>query len=140
MIVSDKNRIVINDSKSTTVASTLAAVDSVLKAFPDKTIELMVGGKVKLGSWEPLAKAILAQKGRVQVYTFGGDGAYVGSLLKAAGVDSKPFSTLKEATQGVLLGARDNTVVLLSPGCASFDEFSDFEARGDVFRSLVCPV
>ena len=47
------------------------------------------------------------------------------------------FATLDEALAGARAAARAGDVVLLSPACASYDQFRDFEARGDHFRALV---
>lgn len=139
VISRENGKIIINDSKSTTVASTAAALGSVRKAFAGSRIKLLVGGKVKLGSWEPLAKSIKGMGASVDVTTFGGDGAFVAEALKRFGVASATFKTMKEAVVNATQGMQDGEVLLFSPGCASFDEFTDFEARGDMFRSYACP-
>jgi len=131
-------KIVINDSKSTTVASTTAALDSIHKAFAGCAIKLLLGGKVKLGSWKPLAERI-KNIPTVEITCFGGDGARVAEELLQYGITVARFATMKEAVLHTHQHLRAGEVLLFSPGCLSFDEFTDFEARGDVFKSLICP-
>ena len=57
--------------------------------------------------------------------------------LEKAGVASTIFSSLKEAVSGCISHARDGDVVILTPGCASYDMFDNFEDRGELFKSIV---
>ena len=127
----------INDSKSTTVTSSIAAIQSIAKAFPGRPIMLLLGGKVKLGSWEPLAQAVNAIGSSVHIACFGGDGLFIQQELQSFGVTAHLAKNVAIAVTYACDWRRDNEILLFSPGCASFDEFTDFEARGRFFASLV---
>jgi len=135
----DDSRVVINDSKSTTVAASVAALTTVMQNFPQQRVVLMIGGLSKAGSWEPLLTKVADQSATVApVVCFGKDGHLLGSHCRAAGVEYRIVPTLKDAVVAGLEVAREGgVVVLLSPGCASFDEFSDFEHRGREFKRYV---
>ena len=119
----------INDSKATNVDSSLVA----LKAFP-KDVLLIAGGK---GKGAPYAPLVEAARGKVKVlFTVGADAP----LLAAAFAGLCPVhdcQTLERAVaQAAEISTRGDSVVL-SPACASYDQFNNFEHRGDVFKSLV---
>lgn len=128
----------INDSKSTTVAASVAALRAVLQRFPDRSVSLMIGGLAKAGSWEPLMALLTEHQRRFRrIICFGKDANLLASHCRRYGLSYIQAPSLQEAT---ILAARQSNptdIVLLSPGCASFDEFSDFEHRGTVFKSLV---
>jgi UDP-N-acetylmuramoylalanine--D-glutamate ligase len=130
---------VINDSKSTTVAATVAALTTVLEHYQSSRVVLMIGGLSKAGSWSPLLSQILSQgAGReLSVVCFGKDGALLASHCRAAGVSHAVVPNLEQATNQVLSMTVGGGVALLSPGCASFDEFKDFEHRGAAFKNFV---
>lgn len=130
--------IAINDSKSTTVGSTVSAVDSVSRAYPNQNIHLLLGGKMKIGSWKPLAQLLIELRDKISVYCFGGDGGQISSLLTQEGVTTKYLcGSLKDTIEFASGRCHQGDILLLSPGCASFDEFSNFEERGDYFRILL---
>ena len=116
----------VNDSKATNVASTLVA----LRAFPPGTIHLLLGGQGKDQDFAPLREPV-AQTCRA-VYVFGEDAGPIAAAIP----DARRFATLDHAVAEARRHARPGDVVLLSPACASFDQFRDFEARGDHFRAL----
>ncbi len=58
-------------------------------------------------------------------------------LLRERGVAVTESETLENAVKGAAADSQAGEVVLLSPACASFDQFKDFEARGDAFKALV---
>ncbi|OGL06616.1 MAG: UDP-N-acetylmuramoylalanine--D-glutamate ligase, partial [Candidatus Rokubacteria bacterium RIFCSPLOWO2_02_FULL_71_18] len=119
-----------NDSKGTNVASTLRALDS----FTERVV-LIAGGKGKGQDFAPLAAAA---RGRVaHAVVIGEDGPAIAAALAAAGVPVTARPTLAAAVEAARGLARAGDVVLLSPACASFDMFDNFEHRGDVFRKLV---
>jgi UDP-N-acetylmuramoylalanine--D-glutamate ligase len=130
-----EGQIVINDSKSTTVAATVAAVNTVLERFPSSRVALMIGGLSKAGSWAPLFSRI-ADVG-VSLVCFGEDRTLLASHCRAAGIAHIVARNLHEATTHAVSMTVGGGVALLSPGCASFDEFRDFEERGAAFRVLV---
>jgi UDP-N-acetylmuramoylalanine--D-glutamate ligase len=132
-------QIVINDSKSTTVAATVAALSTVREHYPSARVALMIGGLSKAGSWEPLLSRISSRSGAsgISVVCFGQDGALLASHCRAAGISHVVAPRLQEATTQALSMTLGGGVALLSPGCASFDEFKDFEHRGAAFKVLV---
>jgi UDP-N-acetylmuramoylalanine--D-glutamate ligase len=119
-----------NDSKGTNVASTLRALESF-----DERIVLIAGGLGKGQDFQPLAQAA---RGRVvHAVLIGQDGAKIGAALESVGIATTAVVSLEAAVQAARAASRPGDVVLLSPACASFDMFKDFEHRGDVFRGLV---
>lgn len=129
------SKAVINDSKSTTVAASLAALATVVQHFPEDRIILLIGGLSKAGSWAPLLQKIShlgAQ--RVSVICFGKDGKLLASHCRSAEVSHIVVPKLLDATRDALSMIAGGGVALLSPGCASFDEFTDFEERGREFK------
>ncbi len=130
--------IVINDSKSTTVAASVAAVKAVAEAFPDRKILLMLGGLAKAGSWDPLMSTLVQLKAQLRpIICFGKDSALVASHAARFGLLCDRAESLSRGAELAMAHSEEKQVTLLSPGCASFDEFSDFEERGAVFKSIV---
>lgn len=129
---------VINDSKSTTVAAAVAGFSCVSDTYAGRKITLLLGGLAKAGSWEPLMARLKTERQRLRsVLCFGQDGRIIANHCQAAGLPYRIISSLKEATQAALVEAAPGEIVLLSPGCASFDEFSDFEERGRKFKQYL---
>lgn len=128
----------INDSKSTTVASSCAAISSTLEAYPNRKLHLLLGGMVKAGSWDPflkLAKSFVTINNPIAC--FGGDGQLIKNHCDTANIPAKLTSKLSDAFLDIVSRATSGDIVLLSPGCASFDEFQNFEKRGEAFVWLV---
>jgi UDP-N-acetylmuramoylalanine--D-glutamate ligase len=118
-----------DDSKGTNVGSVLRA----LETFTQPVI-LLLGGRDKDGDFESL-KPLLKKKTK-KVILFGEARNRIASLigeetpvLKKAG--------LREAIQSAYQDAQSGDVVLLSPGCASFDEFANYKDRGNFFKDVV---
>ena len=120
----------INDSKGTNVAAALRA----LASFPESRLHVILGGLGKNEPYEPLAAAFKAGDAG---YVIGSSGEEIARALEAAGVPVTRAGTLAAALAASVAAAEPSDVVLLSPACASFDQFRDFEARGDAFRALV---
>ena len=118
----------VNDSKATNAEAAAPA----LAAYPK--VRWIVGGQAKsesLGETE-------AQLGQVvKAYTIGEAGPMFACLLREAGIAVAECETLENATKRAAADSLPGDVVLLSPASASFDQFRDFEARGDRFRELV---
>lgn len=134
----EEGRIIINDAKSTTVAASLAALATVFSTFPNLPVTLMIGGLSKAGSWQPLLAMIRARHGSfARVVCFGRDGGLLASHCRSVGIEPVVATSLREATREALESVRNGGVALLSPGCASFDEFVDFEHRGAEFKRYV---
>jgi UDP-N-acetylmuramoylalanine--D-glutamate ligase len=123
----------VNDSKATNVASTLVA----LAAMADERlpVHLIVGGQGKGQDFAPLCPAV--QSGCRAVYLLGEDAPLIASVLEDVDVPVHPCDDLDRAVAAASRAALSGEVVLLSPACASFDQFADFEARGERFRELV---
>lgn len=120
----------IDDSKATNVESTLAA----LSGLPEPVVALL-GGQGKAGAaYDRLAPAL---RGARAVICFGASGPEIARALADAGVRCEQRSTLDEAVGLARTLARSGDTVLLSPACASFDAFQNFEHRGRHFRALV---
>jgi UDP-N-acetylmuramoylalanine--D-glutamate ligase len=118
----------VNDSKATNVGSLAVA----LRSFPGRVV-LIAGGRGKGQDFAPLLP--LVQKKVAALFLIGDDAKRLRSAWKA--VESQVVGNLAEATRRAFAAARPEGVVLLSPGCASFDMFRDFEDRGDQFREQV---
>ena len=119
-----------NDSKATNPAATMPALD----AFDAGTIHLIVGGKDKGGDWDTLVAATRDRARRVLVI-----GAETTAMMRRfeGACDVLDCGTLEAAVEAGAAGAVSGDVVLLSPACASFDQFDSFEHRGRVFRDAV---
>jgi UDP-N-acetylmuramoylalanine--D-glutamate ligase len=123
----------VNDSKATNVASALAGI----QAF-NGGVRLIAGGRPKGESFAPLANAVGERC--VACYLIGeGAERMAAELAPAAeaGVAISEVGSLERAVDAAAADAKPGEVVLLSPACASFDAFKDFEQRGDRFRELV---
>ncbi|MFL5817158.1 MAG: UDP-N-acetylmuramoyl-L-alanine--D-glutamate ligase [Conexibacter sp.] len=123
----------VNDSKATNVDSTLVA----LRSYPSHPpgVHLIAGGRTKAQDFSPLAPLVAERCASVHLI---GEGAgEVAAALASADVPLIFSETLERAVSGARAAARPGEVVLLSPACASFDQYPDFEARGDRFRALV---
>ena len=119
-----------NDSKGTNVDSTLRALESFAEP-----IVLIAGGKGKGQAWGPLAAAA---RGRVaHAVLIGEDAAKIGAALTDSDVPVTFSRSLQDAVDRARALATPGGIVLLSPACASFDMFDNFEHRGDVFKKIV---
>jgi UDP-N-acetylmuramoylalanine--D-glutamate ligase len=121
----------VNDSKATNVASTLVALD----AFAPDTVHLILGGQSKGQNFTPLRESV--ERHCQAVYLIGEDAALIASALAGMSVPLLECGELERALEVAVSTARPGDVILLSPACASFDRFADFEARGERFRELV---
>ena len=126
----DRGVVFYNDSKGTNVASTIKALES----FTEPVI-LIAGGKGKGQDFAPLAAAA---RGRVrQAILIGVDRDKLRGPLAAAGIGTEDAPSMEEAVRLARAVARAGDVVLLSPACASFDMFQNFEHRGLLFKAAV---
>ncbi|MFT4048654.1 MAG: UDP-N-acetylmuramoyl-L-alanine--D-glutamate ligase [Solirubrobacterales bacterium] len=119
----------VNDSKATNVAATVAA----LGGF-EKNARLVIGGSAKgedLSELRPAVEAACAV-----VYLNGATAPQLEAALDGADVRIASFETLEEAFRAAAGEAEAGETVLLSPAAASFDQFKNYEARGDAFREL----
>jgi UDP-N-acetylmuramoylalanine--D-glutamate ligase len=119
----------VNDSKATNVAAALRA----LAAYADEPVHVILGGSLKDEDFAPLAAAIGTNVRSIHLI-----GEATDQLAAALG--DRAFErdgTLDAAVQHAIDLAEPGDVVLLSPACASYDQFENFEQRGEAFRRLV---
>lgn len=123
----------VNDSKATNTD----AVSKALTAFKPGTIICLLGGHDKGTDLTEMC-ADVARLARVAV-CFGEAGERIGKAVEAADGSAKVVYAphLEQALDAGIQEAKPGETVLLSPACSSFDEFSGFEERGDMFKSLV---
>jgi UDP-N-acetylmuramoylalanine--D-glutamate ligase len=118
-----------DDSKGTNVGSVIRALDT----FSSPVI-LLLGGRDKDGDFQNL-KPLLAAKAK-QVILFGEARDRIESLIgKSVPMVKEP--TLLAAIKRAYKSASAGDIVLLSPGCASFDEFNNYKERGNFFKQVV---
>ncbi len=123
----------VNDSKATNVASATAGI----RAF-EGGVHAILGGSDKGESFVPLVEP-LVERARA-AYLIGATAARMASELAPAveaGVELHRPEDFEDAVRRAAAAARPGEVVLLSPACASFDAFANFEARGKRFREIV---
>jgi len=118
----------INDSKATNVGSTEAALNGLQV---QGTLWLLLGGDGKSADFSPLARYL--QGDNVRVYCFGRDAAALADLRPEISVRTE---TLQQAMEQIAVQLQPGDMVLLSPACASLDQFRNFEQRGDLFVQL----
>ena len=122
----------INDSKGTNVDASIRAV----RAMKVPTV-LLAGGYDKHTDFLPLAREILASKIHT-VVVLGDTAEQIERALRAVGFESILHAkTFEEAVLLARSCAKEGENVLLSPACASFDMFRDYEERGRVFKEIV---
>ena len=130
----------VNDSKATNVASTRVA----LQAFPEGGVHLILGGQGKSQDFAPLREPVAASCRAV--YLIGEDAPLIAAELEGVAAPEGTAMPLREcgnlerAVAAASAAASAGETVLLSPACASFDQFADFEARGERFVVLVAGI
>lgn len=123
----------INDSKGTNVDSTIKAVQTMTRPTA-----IILGGYDKHCDFTPLAKEMLASPMIRQAVLIGVTADQIARTLAENGFEGvSRAETLGEAIDRCRALASSGWNVLLSPACASFDMFSDYEARGRIFKELV---
>ena len=115
----------VNDSKATNVAAALRA----LAAYQDEPVHLILGGSRKGEDFTPLARALGANV--KSVHLIGETAGELAAAIPQARVDADLAGAVAHVE------AEPGDVVLLSPACASYDQYANFEERGEEFRRLV---
>ena len=100
----------------------------------DSAIHLILGGKDKGGKFSQLLPH--AQNKVKEIVAYGQAGETISNALGDA-VKLECVSSLRDAIEICHLRAVSGDIVLLSPGCASFDQFNNFEERGNTFKSIL---
>jgi UDP-N-acetylmuramoylalanine--D-glutamate ligase len=133
LVAEEGGRRFYNDSKATTPEAVCLA----LRAF-HRPIVLLAGGYDKGVDLSPLARAIVSRDVKA-VALLGQTASALGTHLAQAGCDPsrwQPFQTLEQAFNWGAAQTSPGDVVLLSPGCASYDWFRNYEERGETFARL----
>jgi UDP-N-acetylmuramoylalanine--D-glutamate ligase len=127
-LVADRNGVrFVNDSKATNTAAARRAL-----AAYDPPLHVILGGSRKGESFDELAREV---HGRA--YLIGETAPELAEALERAGVPYELSGDLATAVAAAGRAAQPGEIVLLSPACASYDQFRDFEHRGEEFRRLV---
>jgi UDP-N-acetylmuramoylalanine--D-glutamate ligase len=135
-VVAQKNGVTyVNDSQSTIPDASIAA----LRAFP-APVSLLLGGRAKIEaeSYENLMRAVRDAKTRI--YLYGEAAPMLEEVAHRENVEKLSIfreNTLAEVLQVAKMNASSGETIVLSPACASFDQFSSYEDRGETFRRLV---
>ncbi|MCO4313864.1 UDP-N-acetylmuramoyl-L-alanine--D-glutamate ligase [Pectobacterium versatile] len=118
----------INDSKATNVGSTEAALSGLAV---EGTLHLLLGGDGKSADFSPLVPYLQGE--HIHVYCFGQDGQQLAALRPEI---AEQTETMEQAMRIIAERVKPGDLVLLSPACASLDQFRSFEQRGDEFARL----
>ncbi|KHN53312.1 UDP-N-acetylmuramoyl-L-alanine--D-glutamate ligase [Pectobacterium fontis] len=118
----------INDSKATNVGSTEAALSGLAV---EGTLHLLLGGDGKSADFSPLVPYLQGE--RIRLYCFGRDGQQLAALRPDV---AEQTETMEQAMRVIAERVKPGDMVLLSPACASLDQFRSFEQRGDEFACL----
>lgn len=119
-----------DDSKGTNIGATARS----LEGFADGQVHVILGGRNKGADFAELRPLVLRKARRV--YLIGEAATELGRAL-GAGIDVEHAGTLERAVASAAEHAQTGEVVLLSPACASFDQFRDYRDRGERFQRLV---
>ena len=120
----------VDDSKATNVASAVVGI----RSFPGG-VHAILGGRGKGEDYAPLAAAVADRC--VAAYPIGEEAAAIEDALARTGVPVTDSGDLESAVAAARAAAEPGEVVLLSPACASYDQYRSFEERGAHFKSLV---
>jgi UDP-N-acetylmuramoylalanine--D-glutamate ligase len=120
----------VNDSKATNVSAAARGIESF-----DGGVHAILGGSLKGGGFEGLREPVAARCRAC--YLIGAAAEQLAADLDPTGVRLLRCGDLDTAVREASAAAQPGEVVLLSPACASYDQFRDYEERGDRFRSLV---
>lgn len=132
-IVAERSGVLwIDDSKATNIEACAVGIEGM-----ERPAVVLLGGEAKGPGFDALVPALREHRA---VVTFGGSGPAITQELQRAGLEPVAVHTLAQAVDAARTLARAGDAVLLSPGCASFDAFENFEHRGRVFAELVLEV
>jgi UDP-N-acetylmuramoylalanine--D-glutamate ligase len=120
----------VNDSKATNVSAAVKGIESFFAG-----VHLILGGSLKGGGFEELREPV-AERCRA-CYLIGEAADQLAVDLAESGVPLHRSGDLETAVAAARAAAEPDEVVLLSPACASYDQFRDYEQRGERFRTLV---
>ncbi len=130
-IKDDQDRLWVNDSKATNLDATIQAV----KGYADKHIHLILGGDDKGVDLTPLFEVM--EPLDLTLYTIGANSERLLTLAKRYHVNAIESRTIDNAVKQIDKVHTQESVALLSPAAASFDQFNSYKHRGETFMSLV---
>ncbi|WP_457560495.1 UDP-N-acetylmuramoyl-L-alanine--D-glutamate ligase [Caminibacter sp.] len=130
-IVDKKGRIWIDDSKATNVDATINA----LKRFKDRKLHLILGGVDKGQNFEVLFEFM--KKLNIAIYIIGEKRELFLNLAKKYNITYHEAKTLENAVKKIDKIHDNNSIAILSPACASFDQFKGYKHRGEEFQKCV---
>lgn len=126
-----KNRLWVNDTKATN----LDAVIQALKRYRDKKIHLILGGDDKGVDLTPLFENFKGYN--LEIYAIGSNTLKILNLALKFNVKAYKCEFLQDAVKKIDINLKNDEVALLSPACASLDQFSSYEERGNLFKKFV---
>ena len=120
-----------NDSKATNIIATQTA----LRSFTNQSVVLIAGGLDRGNGFDELVPDLKAVSG---IVLYGETKEKLQDAAKVAGIPViETVNTLEEATKKAYAISKEDDIILLSPACASWDQFKSFEIRGDEFIQVV---
>jgi len=126
-----KNRIWVDDSKATNIDATLNA----LKRYKNKKIHLIIGGVDKGQNFKELFGFM--KNLDIKLYIIGENREKFINLAKKHSINFLDSHTLENAVKNIDKNLKENEIALLSPACASFDQFKSYKDRGEKFKKCV---
>ena len=117
-----------NDSKSTNIKSTLKALQSF-----NENVFLILGGRDKRSDLSDLITSLDAVE---KVFCYGESGGDILNVLKES-VDTEYIDNFRDCIIKVINDSKENQNILLSPACSSYDQFDNYEERGNEFKNIV---
>lgn len=126
-----QGRLWVNDTKATNIDAALAA----LKRYQNKKIHLIIGGDDKGVSLRPLFETVKALK--IELYAIGASAEKILALADEFGIKAHKCDILQNAIKIIAKNLKADEIALLSPACASLDQFSSYAQRGELFKELV---
>jgi len=126
-----QGRLWVNDTKATNIDAALAAV----RRYGGRPLHLIVGGDDKGVDMAPLFEALEAYD--VTLYTIGSNRERLDALSERFGIPYESCGILEEAVKRIAAAHGGKSVALLSPACASLDQFPSYAVRGETFKKAV---
>jgi len=130
-LTDNKNRIWVNDSKATNIDATLNA----LKRYKNKKIHLIIGGDAKGQNFDYLFEYM--KNLNITLYIIGENRTLFLKLANQYNIKFIETKTLENSVKEINKTLKENEIALLSPACASFDQFENYKKRGETFKKLV---
>ncbi|WP_281951468.1 UDP-N-acetylmuramoyl-L-alanine--D-glutamate ligase [Nitrosophilus kaiyonis] len=126
-----QNRLWVDDSKATNIDATIWA----LQRYKNKKIYLILGGDAKGADLKPLFKIL--KDLNIRIYAIGKEGKNIENLSKKYKIECENTIFLENAVKKIKNLLKKDEVALLSPACASLDQFSSYKERGEKFKKFV---